>query len=112
MSDIHSCSYYCTRPACVLAQRDELRGRFLQQAEPVDVKALAAKAGLPLAWISETGVIQWSQLERLVALAQYKCTVTTPTLSCKKPVKQSEPVAHKPAINADNDQSMSGNPSF
>lgn len=25
MSDIHSCSYYCTRPACVLAQRDELR---------------------------------------------------------------------------------------
>lgn len=23
--DIHSCSYYCTRPACVLAQRDELR---------------------------------------------------------------------------------------
>ena len=25
MSDIHSCSYYCSRPACVLAQRDELR---------------------------------------------------------------------------------------
>ena len=23
--DIHSCSYYCTRPGCVLAQRDELR---------------------------------------------------------------------------------------
>lgn len=23
--DIHSCSYFCTRPACVLAQRDELR---------------------------------------------------------------------------------------
>jgi hypothetical protein len=40
-----------------------------QQAEPVDIKALAARAGLPLAWISETGVIQWSQLERLVALA-------------------------------------------
>ena len=37
--------------------------------EPVNIKALAAKAGLPLAWISETGVIQWSQLERLVALA-------------------------------------------
>jgi hypothetical protein len=41
------------------------------QAEPVvDIRALAAKAGLPLAWISETGVIQWSQLERLVALAK------------------------------------------
>lgn len=23
--DIHSCSYFCTPPACVLAQRDELR---------------------------------------------------------------------------------------
>jgi hypothetical protein len=39
MTDIHSCSYYCTRPACVLAQRDELRGRLLQQSERVD-KAL------------------------------------------------------------------------
>ena len=36
MSDIHSCSYYCTRPACVLAQRDELRDKLhKQQAEPV-----------------------------------------------------------------------------
>jgi hypothetical protein len=24
---IHTCSYYCTRPACVLAQRDEMRER-------------------------------------------------------------------------------------
>jgi hypothetical protein len=39
MSDIHSCSYYCTRPACVLAQRDELRDRFLQRGRRVD-KAL------------------------------------------------------------------------
>jgi hypothetical protein len=36
MSDIHSCSYYCTRPACVLRQRDELRDR-LEQAEPPQV---------------------------------------------------------------------------
>jgi len=36
MSDIHSCSYYCTRPACVLAQRDELRDRFLQRGQRVD----------------------------------------------------------------------------
>jgi len=36
MSEIHSCSYYCTRPACVLAQRDELRGRFLQRGQRVD----------------------------------------------------------------------------
>ena len=24
-SDIHSCSYYCDRPECIKAQRDELR---------------------------------------------------------------------------------------
>ena len=24
-TDIHSCSYFCTRPACVLEQRDKLR---------------------------------------------------------------------------------------
>lgn len=32
-SDIHSCSYYCNRPACVMRQRNELRDK--QQAEPV-----------------------------------------------------------------------------
>ncbi len=25
MTDVHSCSYYCDRPACIKAQRDELR---------------------------------------------------------------------------------------
>ena len=35
MTDIHSCSYYCTRPACVLSQRNEFRDKlFKQQAEP------------------------------------------------------------------------------
>jgi len=29
---IHTCSYYCDRPACVLAQRDELR-QAIEQAE-------------------------------------------------------------------------------
>jgi len=40
MSDIHSCSYYCDRPACIKAQRDELRDRFqvMQAPQPaVDV---------------------------------------------------------------------------
>ena len=37
MSDIHSCSYYCTRPACVLQQRDDLRDKLEQQAEPPQV---------------------------------------------------------------------------
>ena len=28
MTDIHSCSYYCTNPACIKAQRDELREKY------------------------------------------------------------------------------------
>lgn len=28
MTEVHSCSYFCDRPECVKAQRDELRGRF------------------------------------------------------------------------------------
>jgi hypothetical protein len=35
MTEIHSCSYYCTRPACVLGQRDYLRDKMVKQAEPV-----------------------------------------------------------------------------
>ena len=26
--DIHTCSYYCSRPACIEAQRNELREKF------------------------------------------------------------------------------------
>ena len=30
-NDIHSCSYYCDRPACIKAQRDELREKFIER---------------------------------------------------------------------------------
>ena len=33
-----------------------------------DIIRIAREAGLPLAWISEKGVIQWGQLERFAAL--------------------------------------------
>jgi hypothetical protein len=40
---IHTCSYYCDRPKCIKAQRDELRQK-LEQAESLDkqdeIKAL------------------------------------------------------------------------
>ena len=36
MTDVHSCSYYCDRPKCIKAQRDELRDRMAQpEQEPV-----------------------------------------------------------------------------
>ena len=35
---IHSCSYYCDRPECIKAQRDELRERLAQpEQEPVAI---------------------------------------------------------------------------
>lgn len=34
---IHSCSYYCTRPECIKAQRDELRDRFVDQQSDKDI---------------------------------------------------------------------------
>ena len=30
MTDLHTCSYYCNRPECIKAQRDELRERLAQ----------------------------------------------------------------------------------
>jgi len=37
MTDIHSCSYYCDRPKCIKAQRDELRDKLAQpEQEPVE----------------------------------------------------------------------------
>jgi hypothetical protein len=40
--DIHSCSMYCTRPACVLAQRDEMRAEIarLREQDPVDMSMI------------------------------------------------------------------------
>jgi hypothetical protein len=29
-TDIHSCGYYCDRPACIKAQRDELRDKLFE----------------------------------------------------------------------------------
>jgi hypothetical protein len=34
MTDIHSCSYYCERPACIKAQRDKLREALAQPVQP------------------------------------------------------------------------------
>jgi LDH2 family malate/lactate/ureidoglycolate dehydrogenase len=38
VDDIHSCSYCCTNPTCVAAQRDELREKFFSLSS--SVKAL------------------------------------------------------------------------
>jgi hypothetical protein len=37
---IHSCSYYCDRPECIKAQRDELRERLAQPEQEPKCKAI------------------------------------------------------------------------
>ena len=37
MTEVHSCSYYCDRPECIKAQRDELRDRLAQPRKPMTV---------------------------------------------------------------------------
>ena len=44
--DLHTCSYYCHRPECIKAQRDELREKYMARyaALSEDYKALYASA--------------------------------------------------------------------
>jgi hypothetical protein len=53
--DIHSCGYYCDRPACVKAQRDKLRdklfeirtsGTFIQTSDSKPSESARAWVGL------------------------------------------------------------------
>jgi len=43
LTDIHSCSYFCTRPACVLAQRDALVARYVTPAQSLTWSNAPAK---------------------------------------------------------------------
>ena len=61
MTDIHSCSYYCDKPQCIKAQRDELRERLAQpEQEPVAWESfftrycpwLAQPEQEPVAWVA------------------------------------------------------------
>ena len=33
MKDLHTCSYYCDKPECIKAQRDELRAKYVKLAD-------------------------------------------------------------------------------
>jgi hypothetical protein len=84
MTDIHSCSYYCTRPACVLAQRDELRDKL--QAEPVAWVPVHPVQG-PL-WAMTTDNPSPERLPQYPLRALYAAP----------PAKQAEPVVERPAL--------------
>jgi hypothetical protein len=41
--NIHSCSYYCHIPACIKAQRDDLRDKLAQRTEPASEDSSVAQ---------------------------------------------------------------------
>ena len=39
MTDLHTCSYYCDRPECIKAQRDELRAKYSALLDEYEAQA-------------------------------------------------------------------------
>jgi hypothetical protein len=69
MTDIHSCSYYCDRPECIKAQRDELRDKLAQPEQEPEYWNVIDPAGNIVA--SETDAIRgWARVA-----GSYKPTV-------------------------------------
>ena len=52
MDDIHSCSYYCDRPACIKAQRDKLRDEAFDRKRD-ELKAKMCEVKKPI-WVGLT----------------------------------------------------------
>lgn len=84
-TDVHTCSYYCERPGCIRAQRDELRdrlereesdhGRAIDQrdaAEDALGRMFQAVTGRPAEWSSAWGYVDAIEEveEHVAALAQ------------------------------------------
>ena len=72
MTDVHSCSYYCTRPECVVKQRDELRDKFFALAHRLTTgptAILSAESGITLMALDEESYL------KLLALDQRRVSV-------------------------------------
>lgn len=64
-TDIHTCSYHCTRPECVLAQRDELRDKLVGLVNARVYRA--TKNGVVR---TEVGEFRPNQLVRIVPMTK------------------------------------------
>jgi hypothetical protein len=72
VNDIHSCSYYCTRPECVKAQRDELRDKFFALAHRLTTgptAILSAESGITLMALDDESYL------KLLAMDQRRVSV-------------------------------------
>lgn len=57
---LHTCSYSCTRPACVLAQRNELRARLEDSQAAAKVFANLQQADEALMRLALEALEKWS----------------------------------------------------
>lgn len=73
---LHSCSYYCDRPECVKAQRDELRDR-LEQANQTK----------PVAYIGTGGGLYWMPNQQVLHSKPVPLYMTPPQ---RTPMTQQE----------------------
>ena len=71
MTEIHSCSYYCDRPECIKAQRDELRERLAQPEQEPAARLTCEELGyVPLSadgksvYIDGVGLVRLAQPEQ------------------------------------------------
>jgi hypothetical protein len=62
---IHSCSYYCERPECIKAQRDELRDRLAQPVAWEDVLGAIARG-----WTHDDNKHKTMDVQLAVAIAK------------------------------------------
>ena len=71
MADIHTCSYECDRPACIKAQRDELRERAetaeARVRELEDQARLIVEGAIPATTSGKTMFVPAYQIDNLRA---------------------------------------------
>ena len=115
MTDVHSCSYYCDRPECIKAQRDELRERLVSMTDreimQQALEALQAVRDTPAsadeiqrAWIvSDLLQRRLAQPEQDAVLAQREACaalVDANAMGCDNPIYRSLLQANAAAIRA------------
>lgn len=80
---LHTCSYSCTRPACVLAQRNELRAKLEDSQDAANKFANSQQADEALMWQALEAlqaVVGYQEpehyVEREVALRKARASIT------------------------------------
>jgi len=101
---LQRCAFRLTDPAFVTSAINVLRAALAQQqAEPEQANTDLVSALRAIAAVCEQRELATIDVifdAAQIAIAQYQCTLTQRLLSCKKPVKQAEPVVDLYAVQS------------